>query len=295
MNMHDFSNLFKLYGVNTAADNISELVTNQIQNKNEKLLYLLYQTLDMLKSLTQDHKIINYNISPINLIINDHWRLKLMDFSTVDILDDELPEEESKEMRSQFKKEIKQMAMNQKQQSNAIHDDLADTFSHQSRVVQIKTTQDYFTQVKTINPEYFVLKKIVTCFEEFFNKQAPQKGLLKQHAKELQMMKQEKENNYVIKYIDLMSKQIEQTKSLDIVLNSIEAYICHEMPKDNFEQFINLFMHAEKSSLTTQGRLKMAQCIHKIAKKQNNERLQALCLLTIGQINKSLFHLEEAL
>jgi hypothetical protein len=38
-----------------------------------------------------------------------------MDFSTVDILDDELPEEESKEMRSQFKKEIKQMAMNQKQ------------------------------------------------------------------------------------------------------------------------------------------------------------------------------------
>ena len=68
-----------------------------------------------------------------------------MDFSTVDILDDELPEEESKEMRSQFKKEIKQMAMNQKQQSNAIHDDLGDTFSHQSRVVQIKTTQDYFT------------------------------------------------------------------------------------------------------------------------------------------------------
>lgn len=77
----------------------------------------------------------------------------------------------------------------------------------------------------------------------------------------------------MIKYIDLMSKQIEQTKSLDIVLNSIEAYICHEMPKDNFEQFINLFMHAEKSSLTTQGRLKMAQCIHKVAKKQNNERL----------------------
>lgn len=77
----------------------------------------------------------------------------------------------------------------------------------------------------------------------------------------------------MIKYIDLMSKQIESTKSLDIVLNSIESFICHEMPKENFEQFINLFMHSERSSLSTQGRLKMAQCIHKIAKKQNNERL----------------------
>lgn len=149
-------------------------------------------------------------------------------------------------MRSQFKKEIKQMAQNQRTKSNAIHDDLAETFSHQSRVVQIKTTQDYFQQVKTINPEYFVLKKIVTCFEEFY-KQAPQtKGnLLKQQPKKL-----DKENNYVIKYIDLMTKQIESTKSLDIILNSIESFICHDMPKENFEQFINLFLHSERSSLT---------------------------------------------
>ena len=51
------------------------------------------------------------------------------------------------------------------------------------------------------------------------------------------MMKQnqEKENNYVLRYIDQMAKQIESTKSLDIVLNSIESFICHEMPKENFE------------------------------------------------------------
>lgn len=37
-----------------------------------------------------------------------------MDFSTIDVLNDE-NSEEVQEMRSQLKKEIKQMAMNQKQ------------------------------------------------------------------------------------------------------------------------------------------------------------------------------------
>ena len=38
----------------------------------------------MQKQLTKDHKLINYNINPLNLIITEHFKLKLVDFSLVD-------------------------------------------------------------------------------------------------------------------------------------------------------------------------------------------------------------------
>jgi hypothetical protein len=57
-----------------------------MQNKNEKILYLLYQAIDLAKKLTCECQVLNYNIHPLNLIITDHWQLKLIDFSTVDMV-----------------------------------------------------------------------------------------------------------------------------------------------------------------------------------------------------------------
>lgn len=55
-----------------------------MKQKSEKLLYLFLQAIDMVKQLTRDHKLINYNINPLNLIITEHFKLKLVDFSLVD-------------------------------------------------------------------------------------------------------------------------------------------------------------------------------------------------------------------
>jgi hypothetical protein len=38
----------------------------------------------MAKQLTKDLKLINYNICPLNLVITEHFKLKLVDFSLVD-------------------------------------------------------------------------------------------------------------------------------------------------------------------------------------------------------------------
>jgi hypothetical protein len=55
-----------------------------MQQKNEKLLYIFLQAIDLAKQLTKDHKLINYNICPLNIMITEHFKLKLVDFSLVD-------------------------------------------------------------------------------------------------------------------------------------------------------------------------------------------------------------------
>lgn len=38
----------------------------------------------MIKKLTKDQKLINYNLSPLNLVVTEHYELKLVDFSMVE-------------------------------------------------------------------------------------------------------------------------------------------------------------------------------------------------------------------
>ena len=42
------------------------------------------QAVDLVKKLTIEEKIINYNICPLNLIIDEYFQLKLVDLSLVD-------------------------------------------------------------------------------------------------------------------------------------------------------------------------------------------------------------------
>lgn len=56
----------------------------QLFHRDEKLLYIFLQAIDLIKKLTKDYKIINYNINPLNLIVTEHYELKLVDFSLVD-------------------------------------------------------------------------------------------------------------------------------------------------------------------------------------------------------------------
>lgn len=55
-----------------------------MQQKNEKLLYIFLQAIDLAKQLTKDHKLINYNICPLNIMVTEHFKLKLVDFSLID-------------------------------------------------------------------------------------------------------------------------------------------------------------------------------------------------------------------
>lgn len=66
------------------------------------------------------------------------------------------------------------------------------------------------------------------------------------------------------------------------------------MPKEHQIKFIDLFFN-HQSCLNSQARLSMAQTILKIGMNQNDERLQAISLITIGEITKSLKTLQEAL
>jgi hypothetical protein len=104
----------------------------------------------------------------VNLIITDQWQLKLIDFSTVDMIhplshsqrrntrvSDTGPEIQ---MRSQLKAFIKK-----KYKNIPIDDGL----SQSSRIVQYKTTQDYFQSINDIDSiDHFVLLKVLGCFEE---------------------------------------------------------------------------------------------------------------------------------
>lgn len=56
----------------------------QLFHRDEKLLYIFLQAVDMVKKLTKDQKLINYNICPLNLVVTEHYELKLVDFSMVD-------------------------------------------------------------------------------------------------------------------------------------------------------------------------------------------------------------------
>lgn len=56
----------------------------QLFHRDEKLLYIFLQAIDMIKKLTKDQKLINYNISPLNIVVTEHYELKLVDFSMVE-------------------------------------------------------------------------------------------------------------------------------------------------------------------------------------------------------------------
>ena len=75
---------------------------------------------------------------------------------------------------------------------------------------------------------------------------------------------------------------------LDIVLNNLEQFICNEMSKASYDDFIKLFTNSERSSLTELARLKMAKLLFQVSHFQNNAKLKALCLLTIGDIQKNI-------
>jgi hypothetical protein len=79
------------------------------------------------------------------------------------------------QLRSEFKTYIKKKANDN------------DGFSTSSRVIQIKTTQDYFQSIKDIDSiDSFVLKKVLGCFEEIISGQ--------------------NETNQVYELIDLLNK-----------------------------------------------------------------------------------------
>ena len=47
---------------------------------------MLYQAIDLAKKLVKDFGIINYNISSLNLIVTENWELRLVDYSTIDLV-----------------------------------------------------------------------------------------------------------------------------------------------------------------------------------------------------------------
>lgn len=54
--------------------------------KEEKILYLFLQAINIIEKLTVEFGIINYNISPLNLTITNSWTLILTDFSVIDFV-----------------------------------------------------------------------------------------------------------------------------------------------------------------------------------------------------------------
>lgn len=84
-NIKDFSRIFKFKPVLNDGK-LSQSLQKYIAGKNEKLLYLLYQAIDLAKKLVKDFGIINYNISSLNLIVTENWELRLVDYSTIDLV-----------------------------------------------------------------------------------------------------------------------------------------------------------------------------------------------------------------
>lgn len=82
---------------------------------------------------------------------------------------------------------------------------------------------------------------------------------------------------------------------LDIILNNLEQFICTDMSKEAYDDFIRLFTSSERSSLTELARLKMAKLLFQVSHFQNNSKLKALCLLTIGDIQKNIKPLQDCL
>lgn len=48
---------------------------------------------------------------------------------------------------------------------------------------------------------------------------------------------------------------------LDIILNNLEQFICSDLSKEAYDDFIRLFTNSERSSLTELSRLKMAKLL----------------------------------
>ena len=67
------------------------------------------------------------------------------------------------------------------------------------------------------------------------------------------------------------------------------------MSPQDFDSFLKLFSSPEKSSLNQNARLKMAKKIYEISIAQNSEKLQAICLLAIGEITKNIKTLKDCL
>lgn len=96
------------------------------------------------------------------------------------------------------------------------------------------------------------------------------------------------EDTDITRFIEQIIHQSDTSKQLEIILNNVESHICYDMNPQDFQNFLSLFNDAEKSSFGQQARLKMAKQIYQVAILQNSERLQALCLLAIGEITKNI-------
>lgn len=84
-NIKDFAKIFKMK-LSLNDGKLTQSIQKHIASKNEKLLYLLYQAIDLSKKLVKEHGVINYNIASLNLIVTENWELKLVDYSTVDMV-----------------------------------------------------------------------------------------------------------------------------------------------------------------------------------------------------------------
>ena len=90
----------------------------------------------------------------------------------------------------------------------------------------------------------------MSCFEEFLPSKLPDGGMF---MKEKQLFT-ELTQNPTLGFIDNIAKQVESTKSIEIIHNNIESYICQDMPPEQQDKFINLFL-SQESCLNSQARL----------------------------------------
>ena len=116
--IHDYNE-----GENSAKKQLEPFNTNNGENPqgeplkhgNEKLLYVMLQAVDLIKKVTKDYKLMNYYICPLNLMITEHYELRLLNFSLIDFQTIAMTNSEKSYngkgtmIRSQFKGEIKRV------------------------------------------------------------------------------------------------------------------------------------------------------------------------------------------
>lgn len=128
------------------------------------------------------------------------------------------------------------------------------------------------------DPDKFTLRGLVRSFNELFqNQPGGLMSVLKVSHNQVKNMTEAKNHSEILMFIDQVRYQAESNTDigmgispaqsihginscqLDIVLNNLEQFICTDMSKEAYDEFIRLFTSSERSSLTELARLKMAK------------------------------------
>jgi hypothetical protein len=67
------------------------------------------------------------------------------------------------------------------------------------------------------------------------------------------------ESSQVTTLIDMLIKQAESSKSIIVIRNQIESFICYDMGPELFLEFSDFILSSEKSSLNSMARLELAR------------------------------------